>query len=374
MKKVMLVFGTRPEAIKMVALAKSLTQSTTLKPVICVTAQHRQMLDQILELFDLVPNEDLNLMKPGQTLSGLSSRILSALEPVLVRHQPDAVIVQGDTTSTLCGALAAFYQAIPVGHVEAGLRTGDLSSPFPEEMNRVLTTRLARWHFVATKHNADTLLSERVDPSLIFLTGNPVIDALFEVRDRVAGGHATEKTKAFLKRFDRPFILVTGHRRESFGDAFQAICRALRRIAEAHPELDLVYPVHLNPNVQEPVRRILGDLNNVLLVEPQAYEPFVGLMTKSLLIITDSGGVQEEAPSLGKPVLVMRDKTERVESLSGGVRLVGTDENRIFKEAERLLNDPAYYQSLAEATNPYGDGNSAAKIVTILERELGAGR
>jgi UDP-N-acetylglucosamine 2-epimerase (non-hydrolysing) len=374
MKKVMLVFGTRPEAIKMVALAKALNQSTVLKPVICVTAQHRQMLDQILELFDLVPDEDLNLMKPGQTLSGLSSRILSALEPVLVRHKPDAVLVQGDTTSTLCGALAAFYQSIPVGHVEAGLRTGDLSSPFPEEMNRVLTTRLSRWHFAATEHNVNTLLSERVDPSLIFLTGNPVIDALFEVRDRVAGGHATAETEVFLKQFDRPFILVTGHRRESFGDAFQGICRALRRIAEAHPELDLVYPVHLNPNVQEPVHRILGELHNVHLVEPQAYEPFVGLMAKSLLILTDSGGVQEEAPSLGKPVLVMRDKTERVEALSGGVRLVGTDEKRIFNEAERLLNDPAYYHSLAEATNPYGNGSSAAKIVAILEQELAAGR
>ena len=371
MKRVMLIFGTRPEAIKMVALAKCLRASERLQPIVCVTAQHRQMLDQILELFSLVPDHDLDLMTSGQTLSGLSARILSSLEPVLLQEKPDAVLVQGDTTSTMCGALAAFYQRIPVGHVEAGLRTGDLYSPFPEELNRVLTTRMARWHFAATEHNRRTLLNEGVSEKRVFLTGNPVIDALLSVRDRIDSGLASSSTQELLQRFQRPYILITGHRRESFGEGFRSICRALARIAVAHPELDLVYPVHLNPNVQQPVREILGEVSNVHLIEPQGYESFVGLMSKSHFIITDSGGVQEEAPSLGKPVLVMRDKTERIESLDGGVRLVGTNEERIVGEAERLLADKAHYRSMAEAINPYGSGDAANKIVGILERELG---
>lgn len=370
MKRVMLIFGTRPEAIKMVSIARRLQESETLEPIVCVTAQHRQMLDQILRLFSLVPDYDLDLMTAGQTLAGLSSRILNGLEPVLDTAKPDAVLVQGDTTSTLCGALGAFYQRIPVGHVEAGLRTGDLASPFPEELNRVLTTRMSRWHFAATEHNRETLLSESVPESRVYLTGNPVIDALLSVRDRVVGGEASEETKQFLASFKRPYILITGHRRESFGGGFQAICRALARIAKANPDLDLVYPVHLNPNVQQPVREILGSINNVLLIEPQGYEPFVGLMAGSRFIITDSGGVQEEAPSLGKPVLVMRDKTERVESLEGGVRLVGTDEERLVAEAELLLSDEVHYRRMAEAINPYGCGDAAEKIVSILEQEL----
>jgi UDP-N-acetylglucosamine 2-epimerase (non-hydrolysing) len=371
MKRVMLIFGTRPEAIKMVALASALAASKSLSPILCVTAQHREMLDQILALFSLTPDYDMNLMTPGQTLSGLSARILSGLEPILQQARPDAILVQGDTTSTLCGALAAFYQRIPVGHVEAGLRTGDLFSPYPEELNRVLTTRISRWHFAATEHNRQTLLSERVPAEQIFLTGNPVIDALLSVRDRIDHGQASPETQALLKQFTRPFILITGHRRESFGDGFQSICRALARIAKQHPEIDLVYPVHLNPNVQKPVHEILAGIANVRLIPPQSYEPFVGLMSKSLFIITDSGGVQEEAPSLGKPVLVMRDKTERVESLQGGVRLVGTDEEKIVQAAERLLSDAEFYNEMAGAINPYGTGDAAEKIVRILERELG---
>lgn len=370
MKRVMLVFGTRPEAIKMVAIAQRLRESNSLEPVVCVTAQHRQMLDQILELFSLVPDYDLDLMTAGQTLAGLSSRILCDLEPVLHSAKPDAVLVQGDTTSTLCGALGAFYQRIPVGHVEAGLRTGDLGSPFPEELNRVLTTRMAQWHFAATEHNRQTLLNEGVSEEHVYLTGNPVIDALLNVRDRVIEGTVSDATQQLLKTFERPYILITGHRRESFGGGFQSICRALARIAKANPRIDLIYPVHLNPNVQKPVREILGAIDNIRLIEPQGYESFVGLMAGSRFIITDSGGVQEEAPSLGKPVLVMRDKTERVESLEGGVRLVGTDEERIVGEAERLLSDQDHYRRMAEAINPYGSGDAAAKIVSILEREL----
>ena len=283
---------------------------------------------------------------------------------------PAAVLVQGDTTTTLCGALSAFYHGIPVGHVEAGLRTGDFSSPFPEEMNRVLTTRLARWHFAATTHNQQTLRQEGVPAERVFVTGNPVIDALFLVRDAIAAGQASAETQTLLERFQRPFILVTGHRRESFGTGFQSICRALATLAKRFPDYDLVYPVHLNPNVQAPVKATLGNLTNVHLIAPQPYEPFVGLMAAAKFIITDSGGVQEEAPSLGKPVLVMRDKTERIESLEGGVRLVGTDETRIVDEATRLIQDTNHYQQMAAAINPYGDGGSADKIVNILEREL----
>ena len=316
---------------------KMLRESQTLQPIICVTAQHREMLDQILSLFSIRPDYDLDLMTPGQTLAGLSARIIAGLEPILKSANPDAILVQGDTTTTLCGALAAFYERIPVGHVEAGLRTGDLESPFPEELNRVLTTKLARWHFAATDHNRQTLLNEGVPAERVYLTGNPVIDALIEVRNRIAAGKAAESTQSLLATFKKPYILITGHRRESFGDGFQSICRALRRIAESNPELDLVYPVHLNPNVQKPVHEILGSIQNIRLIEPQSYEPFVGLMAKSHFIITDSGGVQEEAPSLGKPVLVMRDKTERVESLVGGVRLVGTDETKIYTEAKPAI-------------------------------------
>jgi UDP-N-acetylglucosamine 2-epimerase (non-hydrolysing) len=370
MKRVMLIFGTRPEAIKMVALARCLAASRQLQPVICVTAQHREMLDQILGLFSLVPDYDLNLMKPGQTLGDLSARILSGLESVFASVNPDAVLVQGDTTSTFCGALSSFYHRVPVGHIEAGLRTGDLASPFPEELNRVLTTRIARWHFAATEHNRQTLLREDVPDDSIFVTGNPVIDALLTVRDSINQGTASDETLRLIETYRRPYILITGHRRESFGDGFLAICRALAAIARDNPALDLIYPVHLNPNVQKPVHDILGNIPNVHLIPPQSYEPFVGLMANSRFIITDSGGVQEEAPSLGKPVLVMRDKTERVESLEGGVRLVGTDEQKIYQAACRLIEDGQHYREMAEAINPYGSGKSAEQIVQILESQL----
>ena len=368
MKRVMLVFGTRPEAIKMVPIVQELSRHPECQPIVCVTAQHREMLDQILELFDITPDYDLDLMQPGQTLSQLSARILAQLEPVLVEAKPDAVLVQGDTTSTFCGALAAFYQNIPVGHLEAGLRTGDLRAPFPEEMNRVLTTRLAAWHFAATETNRRTLLEEGVPEDRVFVTGNSVIDALLQVRDRIERGEMSQQTNDLLDSLSRPFVLVTGHRRESFGSGFESICKALRTLAERHPNVDVIYPVHLNPNVQEPVHRILNEVPNIRLMQPLGYEPFVALMAKSTFILTDSGGVQEEAPSLGKPVLVMRDKTERTEGLDGGVRLVGTNPDRILAEAERLLTDDAHYREMAEANNPYGDGSTSEHIVRLLSQ------
>lgn len=354
----------------MAPLAQALAADSDFQPQIVVTAQHREMLDQILELFEIAPDADLNLMRPGQSLAGLTSRIIDQLTPVLVEMQPDAVIVQGDTTTTFSAALSAFYADIPIGHLEAGLRTGDIRSPFPEEMNRVLTTRLARWHFPATERNKETLLNEGVDADSVFVTGNTVIDALLQVRDRIDAGHRSSETQALQSRFQRPYILVTGHRRESFGGGFESICRAIRSLAERHPELDVVYPVHLNPNVQEPVGRILSGLDNVHLISPLPYEPFVAMMCGSQFILTDSGGVQEEAPSLGKPVLVMRDKTERQEGLDGGVRLVGTDEERILTEAERLIDDEAHYNQMAEAVNPYGDGTASREILRVLRSAL----
>ena len=370
MKRVLLVFGTRPEAIKMAPMVQALNAHPDCQPLVCVTAQHREMLDQILELFGIKPDVDLNLMKPGQTLAGLTARILEQLPSVISDLAPDAVVVQGDTTTTFCAALSAYYANVPVGHMEAGLRTGNLRAPFPEEMNRVLTTRLARWHFAATENNRQTLLNEGVDPSSVFVTGNTVIDALLQVRDRIESGQRSPQTNELIERFQRPFILVTGHRRESFGGGFESICTAIAKLATAHPELDIVYPVHLNPNVQEPVRRILSSIDNVKLIDPLPYEPFVAMMCRSEFILTDSGGVQEEAPSLGKPVLVMRDQTERQEGLDGGVRLVGTSEARILGESEKLLTDSAHYRQMAEAINPYGDGTTSTKIVDLLARFL----
>ncbi|RMG37271.1 MAG: UDP-N-acetylglucosamine 2-epimerase (non-hydrolyzing) [Gammaproteobacteria bacterium] len=357
---VMLIFGTRPEAVKMAPVIRALQRHPRLRPVVCLTAQHRSMLDQVMDFFSLSADHDLNLMQPGQSLNTLAGSVLQALAPVFQQERPAAVLVQGDTTSTFCGALAAFHERIPVGHIEAGLRTGDFTAPFPEEMNRVLTTRLARWHFAPTGRNRDNLLAEGVPSERIHVTGNTVIDALLWARERVAPPQG----------FDRPFVLITGHRRESFGAGFESICRAIAQLADTHPALDFVYPVHLNPQVQEPVRRLLGELPNVRLLEPLAYPEFVALMDRALFILTDSGGVQEEAPSLGKPVLVMRETTERTEGLEGGVRLVGTSVGRIVAESERLLNDPPHYRRMAEAANPYGDGHAAECIVAVLDEAL----
>ncbi|MES9899843.1 MAG: UDP-N-acetylglucosamine 2-epimerase (non-hydrolyzing) [Sedimenticola sp.] len=369
MKQILVAFGTRPEAIKMAPVIHALKAHPRLHPIVCVTAQHRQMLDQVLELFDIVPDYDLDLMRPGQDLAGLSARILEQMSPILKECRPDAVLVQGDTTTVLCAALSAFYQQIPVGHVEAGLRTGDLSSPFPEEANRVLATRLSRWHFAPTRLNCDNLIRDNVAKEVIYETGNTVIDALLWVRERINNNLPIE-AKDILRNLRNRFILVTGHRRESFGSGFENICSALVTLATRHPEVDIVYPVHLNPNVQEPVQRLLGEYDNIHLIEPQGYATFVALMNQSYLILTDSGGVQEEAPSLGKPVLVMRDKTERTEGLTGGVRLVGTYSEAIIAETEQLLSDDDHYQAMATAKNPYGDGTAAHRIVDILANDL----
>ncbi|MES9963899.1 MAG: UDP-N-acetylglucosamine 2-epimerase (non-hydrolyzing) [Candidatus Sedimenticola sp. 20ELBAFRAG] len=366
MAKILVAFGTRPEAIKMAPVIQELKKHPDLQPIVCITAQHREMLDQTLELFGITPDEDLDLMTPGQDLSSLSARILTGMAPIFETHKPDAVLVQGDTTTTFCAALSAFYHRIPVGHIEAGLRTGDLTAPFPEEGNRVLTTRLASWHFTPTDSNRDALLKEGVNSNAVYVTGNTVIDALLWETNRINSGEYDTDTTILLNRFERPFILVTGHRRESFGQGFNDICHAIKQIAGKHPDIDIVYPVHLNPNVQEPVNRILKQAENIHLIQPLGYESFVAMMNKSLFVLTDSGGVQEEAPSLGKPVLVMRDKTERNEALTGGVRLVGTDPQKIVEEAEKLLTDSDHYEKMSTALNPYGDGNAAKRIATIL--------
>lgn len=370
MKKILLAFGTRPEAIKMAPVIRALEAHPNLQPVTCVTAQHRHMLDQILGLFDIAPEFDLDLMQPDQDLAKLSARILENLTPVLRQVKPDAVLVQGDTTTTFMAALASFYLQVPVGHIEAGLRTGDLQAPFPEEANRVLTSRLARWHFAPTENNREALIREGIPTDQIHKTGNTVIDALHWMQARIERGESSNETQELLSQFNRPFILVTGHRRESFGHGFESICQALKSVSENHPDLDIVYPVHLNPNVQEPVLRLLGSRPNIHLIDPLGYEPFTALMGRSQLVITDSGGVQEEAPALGKPVLVTRNKTERTEALDAGVRLVGTDQDAIGSEVDRLLNDPSYYQKMSNAVNPYGDGTAASRIAAILGDEL----
>jgi len=359
MRNVLVAFGTRPEAIKMAPVIQALKAHPTLHPIVCVTAQHRQMLDQILALFEIQPDVDLDLMSPNQNLATLSARILSGITPVLTEHRPTAVLVQGDTTTTFTTALAAFYQQIPVGHIEAGLRTGDLSAPFPEEANRVLTSRLAYWHFAPTTNNQAALLAESVPAEHIYVTGNTVIDSLLWIQARINQGLCSKETHNLLKRFKRPFILVTGHRRESFGRGFEGICEALKRIAQQHSKIDIVYPVHLNPNVREPVGRILEDLSNIHLIDPLGYESFVALMGHSLFVITDSGGVQEEAPSLSKPVLVMRDKTERTEALLAGVRLVGTNPEMIVRAVDQLLNNSAHFKQMSTAANPYVDDEYA---------------
>ena len=369
-KKILLVFGTRPEAIKMAPLVKTLQNDAAFEIKVCVTAQHRQMLDQVLTLFDIRPDFDLNLMKTGQDLYDITSGVLLGLKSVLQEWRPDAVLVHGDTSTTFAASLAAFYQRIPVGHVEAGLRTGNLYSPWPEEANRKLTTALARWHFAPTATSRANLLKEGVAASSIHVTGNTVIDALLQVREKIVSSLPMRQQFDQMFNFldpQRRLVLVTGHRRENFGDGFERICQALTRIAREQPDVQLVYPVHLNPQVQEPVKRLLGAIDNVFLIEPQDYLPFVYLMDKSALILTDSGGIQEEAPSLGKPVLVMRDTTERPEAVEAGtVKLVGTDAQKIASEAGTLLNDSQAYDAMAFAHNPYGDGQACQRIAQAL--------
>jgi UDP-N-acetylglucosamine 2-epimerase (non-hydrolysing) len=364
--KTLFVFGTRPEAIKLCPVLMNLRQSERFQVRVCVTAQHRSMLDQVLAAFGVTPDYDLDLMQPEQTLAQITARILAALEPVIKAEQPDMLLVQGDTTTTLTGALAAFYQRVPVGHVEAGLRTGDLAQPFPEEMNRVATTRLAALHFPPTETAKSNLLAEGVDPRRIAITGNSGIDAVLYVCDALASGRLSSSVWPRLDT-SKKLIVVTAHRRESFGAGFAHICDALARLAR-RDDIQLVYPVHRNPNVMDPVYRQLDGQANVFLVEPLDYVPFVDLMRRAYLLITDSGGIQEEGPSLGKPILVMREKTERPEAVTAGtVKLVGTDADRIVHEAERLLDDEAEYGRMARVHNPYGDGRASDRIREAIE-------
>jgi UDP-N-acetylglucosamine 2-epimerase (non-hydrolysing) len=372
--KILSVIGTRPEAIKMAPVVQHLSKTRGVQARVCVTAQHRQMLDQVLELFNIKPHYDLNLMKPGQGLTDITVGVLSGLKGVLEEFKPDRILVQGDTTTVMAAALAAFYAKVSVGHVEAGLRTHDVFAPWPEEMNRILATAISDLHFAPTPQARANLLREGVDPKAIHVTGNTVIDALLEVTARLRKDPRLEKQLAGKFPYLDPrrrMILVTGHRRENFGGGFLRICKALAHLAK-RKDVQVVYPVHLNPNVQKPVRKILGGLPNVHLTAPQDYLPFVYLMGRSYLILTDSGGVQEEAPSLGKPVLVMRDTTERPEAVTAGtVKLVGTDDRKIIREAETLLTRPAAYRRMSRAHNPYGDGKAAERIVRIILKNTG---
>lgn len=385
MKKVMVVFGTRPEAIKLAPVIHALKKVGGIQCEVCVTAQHRQMLDQVLEVMDIKPDLDLNLMQPDQTVGALTARAIQALDETFAKSRPDLVLVQGDTTTVFCAALAAFYHHIPVGHVEAGLRTGDLQAPWPEEANRVLTSRLAALHFAPTSTSKANLRKEGVSMACIFVTGNTVIDALFFMMKQVRKN--PPKIDGLPLRWlvatgksgnDRRMVLITGHRRENFGKGFENICRAIAELARRFPSVDFVYPVHLNPNVRAPVKQILGGgghgqiLPNIHLIKPVPYREFVALMDRSYVILTDSGGVQEEAPSLGKPVLVMRDVTERPEAVKAGtVKLVGTDYQRIVDSVSSLLNDKAAYKSMAHAHNPYGDGHAACRIAQVVLDFLG---
>lgn len=379
MKKILLVFGTRPEAIKMAPLVKKLQEMPEeFQTVVCVTGQHREMLDQVLRLFDITPEYDLNIMKPNQDLYDITSRILLGMRDVLKEVQPDIVLVHGDTTTSMAAALAAFYQQIPVGHVEAGLRTGNIYSPWPEEMNRLITGRITTHHFSPTPLAKENLLREHVDENQIIVTGNTVIDALQMVVKRLAEDKALANEVATninqmgydVQRLDgkRRMVLITGHRRENFGEGFLNICHAIKHLAEQYQDVDFVYPMHLNPNVRKPVLEILGEkAENVFLIEPLDYLPFVYMMQHSTLILTDSGGVQEEAPGLGKPVLVMRDTTERPEAVEAGtVLLVGTNREKIEQGVSMLLDDADCYRRMSEAVNPYGDGLACERIAEAL--------
>lgn len=395
-KKIMLVFGTRPEAIKMAPLIKEFQKhSDKFETIVCVTGQHRQMLDQVLQIFEIKPDYDLDIMKQGQDLYDVTSRVLLGMRDVLNQTKPEVVLVHGDTTTSAAAAMAAFYQQIPVGHVEAGLRTYNIYSPWPEEINRQLTGRIATYNFAPTLLSQKNLLEENVKEEKIAVTGNTVIDALYWVVDKIKNdpqlqSELSEELKnagyniARLNKLDdyssyyneepakqRRLVLITGHRRENFGEGFISMCKAIRTLAEKYPDVDFVYPMHLNPNVRKPIHEVFGeDLSiypNLFFIEPLEYLSFVFLMEKAYIVLTDSGGIQEEAPGLGKPVLVMRDTTERPEALEAGtVKLVGTDYNKIVKETSRLLNDKEYYDKMSNAVNPYGDGKASARIVLKL--------
>ncbi|MDH5896581.1 non-hydrolyzing UDP-N-acetylglucosamine 2-epimerase [Vibrio splendidus] len=371
-KKILTVFGTRPEAIKMAPLVHALAADVRFEAKCCVTAQHREMLDQVLGLFEITPDYDLNLMKAGQTLNEVTSRILLELKPVLEEFKPDVVLVHGDTATTFAASLAAYYEQIAVGHVEAGLRTGNIYSPWPEEGNRRLTGALTKYHFAPTQTSKENLLKENFNPEDISVTGNTVIDALLMVKDKIDTDKDLNATLAAQFPFldeNKKLILVTGHRRESFGGGFERICESLAITAKAYPGVQILYPMHLNPNVREPVNRILADIDNIHLIEPQQYLPFIYLMSRAHIILTDSGGIQEEAPSLGKPVLVMRDTTERPEAVEAGtVKLVGTDVDMIVENLNQLLTDESAYQAMSFAHNPYGDGQACKRILNELEK------
>lgn len=379
MMKVLSVFGTRPEAIKMAPLVKALAADDYFEAKVVVTAQHREMLDQVLELFEIKPDYDLNLMKTGQDLYDITAGVLLGLRDVLKDFQPDLVLVHGDTATTLAATLAAFYQQIPVGHVEAGLRTGNMYSPWPEEANRVLTGHIATIHFAPTVRNKNALLHEHIAAEKIIITGNTVIDALQWVVNKIENSPALKLSICnVLKQsgldetvLGKRYVLITGHRRENFGEGFDNICKALSVLAKVNPETHFIYPVHLNPNVQEPVKRLLSGVKNVHLIAPLGYEPFVYLMQHAYLVLTDSGGVQEEAPGLGKPVLVMRDTTERPEAIEAGtVRLVGTHFQTIISAVQQLLDDSEIYQYMSRANNPYGDGLASQRIVEFIKTPI----
>ena len=374
MKKILLVFGTRPEAIKMAPLVKALQKDTEhFETRVCVTAQHRQMLDQVLEVFGITPEYDLNIMAPNQDVYDITAKVLLGLREVLKDFRPDTVLVHGDTTTSMAASLAAFYMQIPVGHVEAGLRTYNMLSPWPEEMNRQVTDRICTYYFAPTEQSRANLLQENIDAKKIFITGNTVIDALLMAVDIISttAGVKEKMAKELQEKGytvgDREYILVTGHRRENFGDGFLHICKAIKELAALHPEMDIVYPVHLNPNVQKPVYELLSGLSNVYLISPLDYLPFIYAMQHSTLLLTDSGGVQEEAPSLGKPVLVMRDTTERPEAVEAGtVKLVGTNAEAIVSNVTALLLDKEMYKRMSETHNPYGDGQACERIIAAL--------
>lgn len=382
----MLVFGTRPEAIKMAPLVKAFAAlPEEFETVVCVTGQHREMLDQVLRIFEIVPDYDLNIMKQGQDLYDVTARVLTGMREVLKEVKPDVVLVHGDTTTSTAAALAAFYQQIPVGHVEAGLRTHNIYSPWPEEMNRQLTGRMATWHFAPTPLSRQNLLAEGVKEEAVTVTGNTVIDALYWVVDKIKSDKALDADLEGLLltagydtgrlKDSRRLVLITGHRRENFGDGFIRMCRAIKALTEKYPEVDFVYPMHLNPNVRRPIHEVFGEdlshLGNMFFIEPLEYLSFVYLMEKSFIVLTDSGGIQEEAPGLGKPVLVMRDTTERPEALEAGtVKLVGTDYDKIIGEVSALLEDKGYYETMSHAVNPYGDGKACGRITEFLKIHL----